>query len=51
MKEKVYKQGNILQKIFYSPALVILYIGSYLESYGITFIAAIAATVAMAVAL
>lgn len=50
MKEKVYKQGNILQKIFYSPALVILYIGSYLESYGITFIAAIIATVAMIIA-
>lgn len=51
MKEKVYKEGNILQKIFYSPAFVFLYIGSHLESYGITFIAAVITTVAMVVAL
>lgn len=49
MKEKVYKEGNFLQKIFYSPAFVFLYIGSYLEKYGITFIAAVIATVAMVV--
>ena len=49
MKEKVYKEGNILQKIFYSPAFVLLYIGSCLEKYGITFIAAVIATVAMVV--
>ena len=51
MKEKVYSEGNILQKIFYSPAFVLLYIGSYLERCGITFIAAVVATIAMAVAL
>ena len=50
MKEKVYKEGNILQKIFYSPAFVFLYIGSHLESYGITFIAAVIATAATVVA-
>ena len=42
-------RGNFLQKIFYSPAFVFLYIGSYLEKYGITFIAAVIATVAMVV--
>lgn len=51
MKEKVYKEGNILQKIFYSPAFVFLYIGSYLEKYGVTFIAAVIATIAMVVIL
>lgn len=51
MKEKVYKHGNILQKILYAPGIALLYIGAYLERYGVTFLAAIIATVAMAVAL
>lgn len=45
MMEKVYKKGNILQKILYAPAAVLLYIGAYLEKYSITFIAAAATTV------
>ena len=45
MMNKVYKHGNILQKIFYAPSAVILYLGAYLERYGITFILAVAATV------
>lgn len=51
MMEKVYKQGNILQKIFYTPAAALLYIGAYLEKYGITFLAVVIATVAMAITL
>lgn len=45
MMEKVYKSGNIFQKIFYAPAAACLYIGAYLEKYSVTFIAAVAATV------
>ena len=51
MMEKIYKGGNILQKILYAPGAALLYIGSYLERYGITFIAVVVATVAMIVAL
>ena len=51
MIEKVYKHGNILQKIFYAPAAALLYVGSYLERYGITFLAAIIGTIAMICAL
>ena len=51
MKEKVYKEGNILQKILYAPGVALLYIGSYLEAYGVTFVAAIVATAAMIIAL
>lgn len=51
MVEKVYKSGNILQKIFYTPALALLYVGAYLEKYGVTFLACIIATVGMVIAL
>lgn len=51
MMEKIYKKGNILQKILYAPGAALLYIGAYLEKYGITFIAVIIATVAMVVVL
>ncbi len=48
---KVYGDGNIFQKVLYAPAAAILYIGSYLEAYGVTFIAVIVATVALFIAL
>ena len=51
MMEKVYKKGNILQKILYAPAAALLFVGAYLEKYGVTFLAAVIATVAMAVVL
>ncbi len=44
MTDKVYRHGNILQKIFYSPAIAFLYLGSYLERYGITFILTVITT-------
>lgn len=42
MKEKVYKNGTVLQKIFYSPGFVFLYIGAYAERYCVTFVLAFA---------
>lgn len=48
MMNKVYKHGNILQKIFYAPAAAILYVGAYLERYNITLIIAVGAVVALA---
>lgn len=45
MMEKIYKHGNILQKILYAPGAVLLYIGAYVEKYCISFILAIAITV------
>ncbi len=48
MMEKIYKHGNLFQKIIFAPAAALLYVGSYLERYGITFIACIIATVALA---
>ncbi len=41
MMEKVYKKGNILQKILYAPGAVICYVGAYLERYSITFVIAV----------
>lgn len=38
MLEKVYKKGNILQKIIYAPGAAICFVGAYLERYSITFI-------------
>ncbi len=51
MMEKIYKGGNILQKVIYAPAALLLYAGAYLERYCITFIAAVIGTVAMFVLL
>lgn len=48
---KVYGSGNIFQKVLYAPAAAILYVGSYLEAYGVTFIAVIVATVALVIVL
>ncbi len=41
MMEKVYKKGNILQKILYAPGAVVCYAGAYLERYNITFLIAV----------
>lgn len=49
MMEKVYKQGNILQKIFYAPAAVLLFIGAFVEKYCISFILGIALTVVIVI--
>ena len=40
MKEKVYRHGNIFQKIIYAPGFLGCYVGAYLERYLITFVAA-----------
>ena len=47
MMNKVYKHGNILQKIFYAPAAVLLYVGAYLERYNVTSVLALAGVIAM----
>lgn len=47
MMEKVYKQGNILQKIFYAPAAALLFIGAFVEKYCISFVLGIALTAAI----
>ncbi len=47
MMDKVYHKGNILQKILYAPGSVICFVGAYLERYCITFILAVALTVAI----
>lgn len=47
MMEKVYKKGNILQKILYAPGAVICYIGAYLERYNITFLIAVAGVIVL----
>ena len=41
MLEKIYKQGNLAQKIIYAPGAALLYVGSYLERYGVTFVIAV----------
>lgn len=41
MREKVYKEGNLLQKIFYIPGFVVCYIGAFLEKYLVTFVLAV----------
>lgn len=45
MMEKIYKHGNIIQKVLYAPGAAFLFVGAYLEKYCITFILAIAGTV------
>ncbi|MBO7320041.1 MAG: hypothetical protein J6V06_08510 [Clostridia bacterium] len=47
MLHMVYKKGNILQKIFYAPGAGICLIGAFLERYCITFVIALAATLAI----
>lgn len=45
MTEKVYKKGNILQKIVYAPGVAAAFVGAYLERYCISFAIAVALTV------
>ena len=45
MVDKVYHEGNILQKIIYTPGVWTCYAGAYLEKYCLTFVFAIALTI------
>ena len=47
MKEKIYKEGNILQKILFAPGFLGCYIGAYLERWGVTFLLALAVLILM----
>ena len=38
MREKLYKKGNFLQKIIFTPGFVVTYIGAYAERYFVTFV-------------
>ena len=49
MKEKIYREGNALQKILFAPGFVCLYIGAYLERYCVTFLLALAVMILMIV--
>lgn len=49
MREKLYKKGNILQKIIFTPGFIVLYIGAYAERYLVTFIFAAALTVGLTI--
>ncbi len=49
MKEKIYREGNVVQKILFAPGFVCLYIGAYLERWGITFLLALVVMIAMIV--
>ena len=49
MRQKVYHEGTILQKIVYAPGFFFLFIGAYLERYGITFLIAVAGTILLIV--
>lgn len=48
MIDKVYHHGNILQKIFYTPGVLICFAGAYLEKYCLTFLFAVALTLGLA---
>ena len=45
MKEKVYKNGNILQKIIFAPGFAVMYLGAYAERYFVSFILSLVATI------
>ncbi len=47
MMEKVYRQGNILQKVLYAPAAALLFVGAFAERYCITFLIALGVTAAI----
>ncbi len=47
MMEKIYRHGNILQKILYAPAAAFLFIGVFVEKYCISFILGLAFTVSV----
>ena len=48
MLEKIYKQGNMFQKIIYAPGAALLYVGAYMERYGVTFIIAVISAIVLA---
>lgn len=45
MMDKVYRHGNIIQKIFYTPGALTCLAGAYLEKYCLTFVFAVALTI------
>lgn len=47
MREKVYKKGTLLQKIFYTPGFIFCYIGAFAEKYSVTFILALAGLIGL----
>lgn len=47
LADRIYRKGNIFQKIIFSPFFVPLFIGAYIERYSLSFIAAMAAVVAV----
>lgn len=46
LADRIYRKGNIFQKIIFSPFFAVLFIGAYIERYSLSFIAAMAAVVA-----
>lgn len=49
MREKVYKKGNFLQKILFTPGFIVTYIGAYAERYLVSFILLVALTVLLVI--
>ncbi len=49
MVDKVYHNGNILQKIIYAPGVAITYVGAYLERYSLTFLAILVISIMIAI--
>ena len=49
MVDKVYHNGNILQKILYTPGVGICFFGAYLERYCITFVLAIVVSIVIVI--
>ena len=47
MKEKIYHEGNLFQKIIFTPGFIGCYIGAYLERWGVTFLCALAVMILM----
>ncbi len=45
MKEQIYKNGSLAQKIIFAPGFAVLYVGAYMERYLITFVISVAVTV------
>lgn len=47
LADRIYRKGNIFQKIIFSPFFAVLFIGAYIERYSVSFIAAMAAVFAV----
>ena len=45
MKQKIYKEGNVFQRIIYAPGFLGCYVGAYAEKYCVTFLLAVAGLV------